>query len=168
VVFGAADAENLPFVSAVFDLVTCRIAPHHFPDCFRFVQESARVLKPGGTLLVQDHVLANDEQTARYTDAFEMLRDPSHHRAFAQYEWEGMFQDAGLAIVHTEQVVKRHQLYPWAMRQGCSPEVIQQLEVMLTQAPPPVKDWMLPQHLGATEASFVNRHLIIAGKKPVH
>ena len=35
-----ADAEALPFEDARFDLVTCRIAPHHFPDIptFRAVQ----------------------------------------------------------------------------------------------------------------------------------
>src|SRR5690606_34813394 len=54
VAYIASDAENLSFSSSTFDLVTCRIAPHHFPDVFRFVQECARVLKPGGLLLVQD------------------------------------------------------------------------------------------------------------------
>ena len=57
VAFEPADAEDLPFEDPVFDLVTCRIAPHHFPDCARFVQEGSRVLKPGGQLLVQDHLL---------------------------------------------------------------------------------------------------------------
>ena len=32
VLFAAADAEALPFRDAAFDRVTCRIAPHHFPD----------------------------------------------------------------------------------------------------------------------------------------
>jgi len=34
--FKEADAENLPFDDRSFDLVTCRIAPHHFPDCRPF------------------------------------------------------------------------------------------------------------------------------------
>ena len=36
-----------PFLN--LDLVTCRIAPHHFPDIAAFLAESYRVLKPGGT-----------------------------------------------------------------------------------------------------------------------
>src|SRR5207253_1079707 len=28
----SADAEALPFEAGEFNLVTCRIAPHHFPD----------------------------------------------------------------------------------------------------------------------------------------
>src|SRR5262245_624565 len=40
-----ADAEALPFEDARFDLVTSRIAPHHFPDVAQFVREVMRVLK---------------------------------------------------------------------------------------------------------------------------
>src|SRR5690349_10465390 len=42
------DAEDIPYPDATFDLVTCRIAPHHFPHPDRFVTEAARVLKSGG------------------------------------------------------------------------------------------------------------------------
>jgi ubiquinone/menaquinone biosynthesis C-methylase UbiE len=45
-----ADAEALPFADASFELVTCRIAPHHFPDVPTFVAEARRVLVPGGEL----------------------------------------------------------------------------------------------------------------------
>src|SRR5690606_39648471 len=40
--FAQADAEGLPFATGCFDLVTCRIAPHHFPDVGQFVREAAR------------------------------------------------------------------------------------------------------------------------------
>jgi len=46
--FAVLRAEALPFADATFDLVTCRIAPHHFDDVRKFVTESARVLRPGG------------------------------------------------------------------------------------------------------------------------
>lgn len=164
--FKLADAENLPFEETTFDLVTCRIAPHHFPDAFRFVQESTRVLKPGGLLLVQDQVLPDEEADAKYVDAFEKYRDPSHNRAFAEYEWRGMFLDAGLTIEHTEQVIKRHELHHWANMQGCTPEQIERLMVLLQQAPPHARAWMDPLHIGTAEATFVNHHLIIAGRKP--
>ena len=75
--FKQADAEGLPFKDKRFDLVTCRIAPHHFPHVDEFVSESARVLKPGGLFLLQDHVLPEDEKAANYVDGFEKLRDPS-------------------------------------------------------------------------------------------
>ncbi len=165
VTFEPADAEALPFEAGRFDLVTCRIAPHHFPDCARFVREGARVLKPGGALLVQDHVLPEDAEAARAIDAFERLRDPSHQRAFAASEWADMFQRAGLAVAHTEQVVKQHDFLPWAERQGCTPDVIARLVELMQGAAPAVVQWLQPRDFGSPQATFVNRHLLILGRK---
>ena len=163
--FEAADAEDLPYDEQSFDLVTCRIAPHHFPDPSRFVLESARVLKPQGLLLVQDHALPEDAEAAGYINDFERLRDPSHYRACRESEWMTLFEAAGLAVEHTEQIVKVHKLYPWAERQGCTPEVIQRLVAMVKEAPEPVTAWMEPNSWDTPDASFVNHHLIIAGRK---
>ena len=163
--FEPADAEDLPFEDEAFDLVTCRIAPHHFPDPSRFVLESARVLKPQGLLLVQDHALPEDAEAAGYINDFERLRDPSHYRACRESEWMTMFEAAGLAVEHTEQIVKVHKLYPWAERQGCTPEVVQRLVAMIKEAPELVTAWMEPNSWDTPDASFVNHHLIIAGRK---
>ncbi len=91
VTFKRVAAEAMPFDDASFDLVTCRTAPHHFDDAALFVQEAARVLKPGGVLLVQDHLVPDDVAAARYIEAYEKLRDPSHNQAFAEAEWRAMF-----------------------------------------------------------------------------
>ncbi len=163
--FCLADAEQLPSAAAAFDLVTCRIAAHHFPSPERFVAEGARVLTAGGALWVQDHVLSEDAKTARYTDGFEKLRDPSHHRALPRSQWLAAFEAAGLEVEHAEQVVKRHPFQPWARRQGCSAKTLDRLARQLEQAPPAAREWMRPRGLGTPEASFVNRHLLILGRK---
>ncbi len=165
VAFCCADAENLPFSANTFNLVTCRIAPHHFPDVFRFVRECERVLRPGGKLLVQDHVLPDDKRAARYIDAFERLRDPSHILAYAEYEWRGHFLDAGLTVEHTETFSKTHEFIPWAERQGCTPETIKRLQIMLVQSPSAVAEWIRPRHAGTEAATFEGRHIIIMGRK---
>lgn len=46
------DAQALPFPDATFDLVLCYEALYYFPDADRFVAEAARVLRPGGELIV--------------------------------------------------------------------------------------------------------------------
>lgn len=166
ITFKPADAEDLPFEDRSFDLVTCRIAPHHFPDCARFIKEASRVLKLGGMLLVQDHVLPEDEAAARYIDNFERLRDPSHNRAFNVVEWKSMFEQAGLGVTYTQEITKRHQLFPWAERQGCSPQVIGQLTQLLIEAPPKAAQWLQIQDSGTHIASFVNHHILIAGMTP--
>lgn len=162
----ATDAENMAFAPESFDLVTCRIAPHHFPDCFRFVRECARVLKPGGRLVIEDHLLPDDDRAAAYINAFERLRDPSHHRAFSAYEWRGMFLDAGLRVEHAESLVKPGtQLVPWAARQDCPPPVVERLQIMLAQAPPAVRTFMQPRCIGTPEARFDHHYLLLLGRK---
>lgn len=166
ITFTASDAENLAFPANTFDLVTCRIAPHHFPDAFHFVTECARVLKPGGVLLVEDHVMPEDDRAARYIDSFERLRDPSHHRAFAEYEWRGMFLDAGLTVDQVRQYVQHDRLLiPWAELQGNAPEVIERLGIMLAQAPAAVAEHMQPGHTGTSAATFSHRYILILGRK---
>jgi len=165
--FIPADAEYLPFASGSFHLVTCRIAAHHFPHPRAFIRECARVLKTSGLLAMQDHVLPENPGDARYIDHLERLRDPSHGRAYSEQEWVEMFTHANIAVVHTEQISKRHVFSSWARRQGCNPETIAQLEALIAQAPAGVKAWLDPQDFGAPSASFANRHILILGRKPL-
>ena len=46
--FEAANAQNLPFASASFDVVTCRFGIAHVPDYQQALGEIRRVLRPGG------------------------------------------------------------------------------------------------------------------------
>ena len=50
------DAENLPFPDARFDTVVCTLSLCTIPDHAKAIAEMARVLKPGGTLLLLDHI----------------------------------------------------------------------------------------------------------------
>ncbi len=162
----AADAESLSLPKGFFDLVTCRIAPHHFLDCARFVEDASRTLKPGGLLIVQDQLMPEDESAARYVNDFERLRDPSHHWAYTQADWVKMFTNAGLDVEYSEKIIKQHQLIPWAERQGCTAEVIDELRRMLVGSPPIAAEWLQARDIDTSEATFINQHIIISGRKP--
>jgi ubiquinone/menaquinone biosynthesis C-methylase UbiE len=163
--FSFADSGKLPFGEAIFDLVTCRIAPHHFLDCARFILEGYRVLVDGDILLVQDHLLPDDQVSARYIDDFERHRDPSHNRAFSRKGWIDMFTVAGFVIEHIEEITKRHDLIPWAARQGCSQGTVTALTRMLEDAPPLVAEWLQVVDIDTPGPSFVNHHILIKGRK---
>ena len=165
--FSLADAEALPFVTGSFDLVTCRIAAHHFPDPARFVQEAARVARPAGLVVVQDQLMPDDPAAGQSVNDFERHRDPSHSRALSQGEWLALLTAAGLDVQAVEALLKRHKLVSWAERQGATPETIAALQARLKDMPPIARDWLQPQDWGTSEASFAIHHIIITARKLV-
>lgn len=165
VTFVRLDAESLPFPAAAFDAVTCRIAPHHFPDVAQFVRECARAVRPGGLVGVVDQLAPPDPQTARYVNAFERLRDPSHVWAYNRAEWHGFFTAAGLEVVHYEEFDKEQTLVAWAELMGCDAPTIARLRALLAQAPPPAAAWLRPQSPASADARFSIRQFLLVGRR---
>lgn len=163
--FEVSEAENLKFDTDKFDLVSCRIASHHFPNCQSFIKEANRVLKTGGILLLQDHYLPESEADGIAIDNFERLRDPSHNKAFSKSAWLTMFEAEGFQVMDTQEVIKQHKFFPWADRQGCSDQIKAELIKILRESSPVIKEWLQPHGLGTADPVFSNRHLIIKGKK---
>jgi ubiquinone/menaquinone biosynthesis C-methylase UbiE len=165
--FVAAEADALPFADGTFDIVTCRIAAHHFPDAQAFLLEAARVLKPGGRLGFQDQTLPPQATSAVLTDEFERVRDPSHNQAYNVEGWLTLLQRAGFEVAQRELVDKRHDFAEWTMRQDCSDACIAELEQMMAEAPEGMRAWLEPEYEGVRLLAFRNRHLVILGTKPV-
>ncbi len=163
--FVRLDAEHLPFASASFDVVTCRIAPHHFPDVAQFVRECARVVRPGGLVGVVDQLSPADPRTARYVNAFERLRDPSHVWAYNRAEWHGFFGAAGLEVLHYEEFDTEQVLVSWAALMGCDEATVTRLRAMLVQAPAPVVAWLEPRDVLTPEARFSIRQFLLVGRR---
>jgi ubiquinone/menaquinone biosynthesis C-methylase UbiE len=129
-----ADAEDLPFADGAFDLVTCRIAPHHFPNVEAFVREAYRVLAPNGTVVLVDSTVPEGEQGA-FFNRFEKLRDPSHVRSLTVGEWIGLLVATGFTVTETETFTKTHDFADWTARSRTSDEDIAALTRMLLDAP---------------------------------
>jgi ubiquinone/menaquinone biosynthesis C-methylase UbiE len=156
-----AKAEALPFEDASFDLVTCRIAPHHFDSIPDFLAEVHRVLKPGATAAIVDNVVPAGP-VGDYINAFERLRDPSHLRAWTMEEWRAAFAAAKLAIGHEEEIDKTLEFKTWAARYDAVTRSL--LLAMLTMAAPQVKAALDPQ--GGSEAvTFRLREGLFVAKK---
>jgi ubiquinone/menaquinone biosynthesis C-methylase UbiE len=113
--FRIADAQALPFGDASFDLVTCRIAPHHFPQPDAFARQVRRVLRPSGRFLLEDSIVPAGEPGA-FLNRVEAVRDRSHVRSLTLDEWWTLLLDAGFRVRRIETFRKRHELTDWMER----------------------------------------------------
>jgi len=106
-------AEHLPFADGSFDVVTCRVAAHHFEDVAAALREMARVTAE--LVLVADNLFVDEAG-----EEADRLRDPTHVRNHSEDEWRGLLADAGLDLEQFEREEKRVQLGPWLERAGCT------------------------------------------------
>lgn len=90
-------AERLPFQDAAFDLVVSRYSAHHWSDVPAALREAARVLRPGGRLVMIDVVASEVPVFDTTLQAVELLRDPSHVRDYRVSEWQAMLAATGFS-----------------------------------------------------------------------
>jgi SAM-dependent methyltransferase len=133
--FVAGDVEALPFGDGAFDLVTCRIAAHHFADVAAAMREVRRVLRPGGSFLLQDILGHDDGEAAAFITEVERRRDPSHVRAYRAVEWKAFLRAAGLTMMDSTVVAKGRPWDEWTTRTRMTPEARRELEAFVLAAP---------------------------------
>ena len=126
--FSVAAAESLPFADASLDLVTCRIAPHHFQDVPAFLSEVRRVLCPDGRFCMVDSVSPESEKLIVWQNRVEWLRDNSHVFGYPPSAWDAMITNAGLSLKETAHVRNAQMSFLWWVRpEQNPPEVVQEI-----------------------------------------
>jgi ubiquinone/menaquinone biosynthesis C-methylase UbiE len=148
--FLRAEAETLPVAPASLDLITCRVAAHHFADVRAFVRSSAAALRPGGALIVSDHIGLEDAELDQFMDRFERWRDPSHVRAYTYAEWRTFCAEAGLEVIHTEDDPREpYEFASWAARLRMPADEQAALERWLLAAAPRFRErFAIVEHEG--------------------
>lgn len=91
-VFVTADAGELPFDDASFDIVVCECSFSVFPDTVSSLGEACRVLEPGGLLLVSDLW-----QRGGLTGGNGMVR-----KLYTKGEWEELLGKGGFELMRFE------------------------------------------------------------------
>jgi SAM-dependent methyltransferase len=137
-----APAEALPLAAGCCERVVCRVAAHHFADIRAFVAAAARVLRPGGRLIVSDHIGLQDAELDSFMDRFERWRDPGHVRAYSFAEWHEFCSAAGLKVEHQEDFPwQPYEFADWTARIRMPAAERDALERWLLQAPPRCREF---------------------------
>lgn len=91
---GSSDA--LPFADGEFTAVVCTTALHHFPEPQRSIDEMARVLAPGGRVVIGD--ACRDSFTAKLLDPLFRRFEEGHVGLQRKRDIEAMLTRAGLRV----------------------------------------------------------------------
>jgi demethylmenaquinone methyltransferase / 2-methoxy-6-polyprenyl-1,4-benzoquinol methylase len=93
-----ADAGRLPFSDQAFDAVTVSYGFHELPTAVRerAAREAARVLRPGGALIVAD--LDRPPRLGWLVDAYLRLGEPTHSREVLGDGLARLLRAAGFAV----------------------------------------------------------------------
>jgi SAM-dependent methyltransferase len=170
-----ADAAALPFASESFDVVTCRIAAHHFADPHAFAVEACRVLRDGGRLALVDNVApdraifpaaagADLADAAASYNGFEKLRDPSHGRCLGLEEWRELLTGAGFVVTHCERLAKEMDLRPWADRMGASPATRERLASLLRGSAGLLRAFLAPREEDGRLHFTLHEGIVVAAR----
>ena len=137
-------AEALPFADAAFDIVTVRLASHHFADNAAAVREMARVTRPGGHVAIVDNYGPEDAVLDAQFQAIEKLRDPSHVCGYRLSVWRRILVDAGLTLVrevtdHYSESDRGMDFDDWVRRAQTPPDAVAELRRLFTTASPQLR-----------------------------
>jgi ubiquinone/menaquinone biosynthesis C-methylase UbiE len=159
------DAEELDFEDGAFDAVTSRIAPHHFYDIDKAISEFARVLKPGGILVIEDNSAPESQPLDDFINALEKQRDPTHVRSYKKSEWKEMLAKHGLRVVRTRNYSKKHDIKDWIGRTDLGEDEVEALYETFAQAPQRVKKHYVIESVDGQAVSFQDDKVILKAIK---
>ena len=148
-----------------FDLVTCRIAPHHFEDLDLAMREIATVLKKDGRFVCVDSRGFDEPDVFAFLHEAEVLRDPTHVKSRTVAEWTASCERAGLVVEHTEAIPKRLEFEPWLERAGCSDAVKDELRSRFRSVPESVARRLQIEVESDSVVAFTDEKLLLVARK---
>jgi SAM-dependent methyltransferase len=134
--FGLGDATALELEDASFDGAITRWSLHHIPAPQRVVAEMARVVRPGGLVVIADHARDADPAVAAWVEEIERLRDPSHWACLTPDRLRQIGAAAGLELDREELVPFELPFVDWRDRSSGGKDAAPLIDRLLEEAPP--------------------------------
>ena len=98
VTFTHGDFMEVDIPGTPFDVAVCQGAVMHFPDTAAFLRRSARRLRPGGRLAIEDAVLVTLPPTAQEEEKLERLLQCWNGRFQRRDAWPALLADEGFSF----------------------------------------------------------------------
>jgi SAM-dependent methyltransferase len=164
VVFAIAQGERSPLASNRADAAICRNVFHHLQRPEIILQEMARAVRPGGHVIIDDYYEPESEEDRAILHAIECLRVPSHVRTLSVGELRGIFEKAGLPIIHLSATFRRRTLSGWLEQSDASSENILRIRLRFEQMQAAGGGFWDVEKQG-DDYLFSHKRMMIIGKK---
>lgn len=164
VAFLLCNVHRLPFASERFDLVTCRIAAHHFEALPEALSDIHRILKPAGRFVLEDSLAPDEPAAAAFLEALEKRRDATHVHTLSRREWMAAMADAGLTVARETVFAKIHDFELWIRRTGLLDADVREIETDILAGPVTVRNQLFDIE-GDRVTTLHDRKLIIRAEK---
>jgi SAM-dependent methyltransferase len=135
VAFEVGDATALPLPDDSLDGAITRFSFHHIPAPVRVLAEMGRVVRPGGFVIVGDHVTDEDGEAAAWHEEIERLRDPSHWALLTPARIAALGERLGLVAEVAEEIPFAIDYDEWLGRGSGGPVHAALIERLLGEAP---------------------------------
>lgn len=156
-------ANDLPFDDGSFDLVTARLAAHHFESPGDFLHDAFRVLRPGGRLLIVDNIVPEGE-AGDWINAYEKRRDPSHQACLTHVGWSDLLQKHGFAIGDLQEYPKTLDFDLWLKRMSIIGDDAEAFWNDLQAAPQEVAAFLAPRTEKDSRVFTLHRLIAVAAR----
>lgn len=135
VAFAQGDALRLPLADGALAGAVTRFSLHHIPAPGRCVAEMTRVVRPGGWVLIGDHVTSADGDAAAWHQEIERLRDPSHWASLSPARLRRLAERLGLRPVQERLIPFAMDYEEWLTRGSGGPTMRLLLDQLLAARP---------------------------------
>lgn len=140
--FSVGDATALEFADGSFDGAVTRLSLHHIPVPGRAIAELARVVRPGGSVIVGDLVADEaDGGGALWREEIERLRDPSHWACRTPEQLRAMGTAVGLTLEHEQLIQLDIDFEDWLTRGSGGAAAAPLVDELLAQRPEGTKSF---------------------------
>jgi ubiquinone/menaquinone biosynthesis C-methylase UbiE len=150
-------AEVLPFETDTFGLIVTRYSAHHWASVPRALAECARVLSPGGRMVVIDVVAPETPLLDTSLQVIEFLRDASHVRDYRASEWRAMYQAAGFGEPAITTWKLSIDFKDWIARIGTPADRIAALDSVFSELPGEAREYfrVSPERSFITDSAWI-------------
>jgi SAM-dependent methyltransferase len=146
--FAVGDATGLELPTASVDGAITRFSIHHVPAPIRLLTELARVVRPGGRIILADHVADAEADAAAWSQEIERLRDPSHWASAPVARLRRLGAQAGLQLDEEELIPLVLDFDDWLQRGSGGPDACAVIEQQLDRRPDSVECFQIAERNG--------------------